>query len=76
MSALISIYLYAHTYVSTRLLSTHPLKRVSPESPDVSTSPLVGPYGVINPFSLALILVELWAGAVSSDLVLFILHFF
>ena len=76
MSALISIYLYARTYVSTRLLSTHALKRVSPESPDVLTSPLVWLYFVINPFSLALILVVLWAGAASSDLVLFILHFF
>ena len=68
------IYLYARTYVSTRHLSTHVLKRVSPESPGVLTSPLVGLYGGIIPSYIALILVVLWAGAAPSDPVLFIVH--
>ena len=61
------IYLYARTCVSTRHLSTHVLKRVSPESPGVLTSPLVGLYGGIIPSYIALILVVLWAGAAPSD---------
>jgi hypothetical protein len=70
-----SIYLYARTYVSTRHLSTHVLKRVSLESLGVLTSPLMGLYGGIIPSYIAFILVVLWAGAAPSDPVLFIVHF-
>ena len=71
----IYVYLYA-ARARTRHLSTHVLKCVSPESPDVLTSSLVGLYGGIIPSSLALILVVIWAGATPSDPILFIAHVF